>query len=57
MPNTPISGLAVGDAVKSSDLFPDVQTVGVGPVKVTAAQLATYFWNSPNLVKIGRAHV
>ena len=44
MANVPISGLNPGAAVGGSDLFPDVQQVGVGPVKVTASQ-------------IGRAHV
>lgn len=42
MANTPISGLSSGSAVSGTDLFPDVQTVGVGPVKVTASQIATY---------------
>ena len=45
MANVPISGLASGAAVAGTDLFPGVQQVGVGPVKVTASQ------------QIGRAHV
>lgn len=47
MTNKSISQLSSGGAVAGTDLFPDVQTVGVGPVKVTAAQMATYFWTSP----------
>jgi hypothetical protein len=40
--NTSISNLSSGAAVSDTDLFPDVQTAGVGPVKVTASQIATY---------------
>lgn len=47
MANKSISQLTAGSAVAGTDLFPDVQTVGVGPVKVTGAQLATFFWASP----------
>ena len=50
MANTRISSLTAGSAIAGTDLFPDVQTVGVGPVKVTATQLATFFWNAPTLV-------
>ena len=50
MANTSISGLTGGAAVAAGDLFPDVQTVGVGPVKVTAAQLKTFMSASPTLV-------
>lgn len=50
MANKSISQLTAGGAVSGTDLFPDVQTAGVGPVKVTATQLATFFWNSPTLV-------
>lgn len=50
MANTSISNLASGAAVTGTDLFPDVQTVGVGPVKVTAAQIKTYTSNAPALV-------
>jgi hypothetical protein len=50
MANVPISGLNPGAAVGPNDLFPDVQTVGVGPVKVTAAQIKTFTSNSPTLV-------
>lgn len=42
MANKSISQLTAGGAVASTDLFPDVQTIGVGPVKVTASQIATY---------------
>jgi hypothetical protein len=42
MANTSISNLSSGAAVSGTDLFPDVQTAGVGPVKVTASQIATY---------------
>jgi hypothetical protein len=44
MPNTSISNLSAGAAVSATDVVPNVQTAGVGPVKTTAAQ-------------IGRAHV
>lgn len=46
MANLPISGLASGAAVSDTDLFPDVQTGGVGPVKVTASQIKTYAANN-----------
>ena len=42
MTNKSISQLTAGGAVASTDLFPDVQTVGVGPVKVTAAQIGDF---------------
>jgi hypothetical protein len=42
MANKSISQLTAGGAVAGTDLFPDVQTVGVGPVKVTAQQIGTY---------------
>ena len=42
MANTKISGLTAGVAVTATDLFPAVETVGVGPVKKTAAQLADF---------------
>ena len=50
MANKSISQLTAGSAVSGTDLFPDVQTVGVGPVKVTAQQLATFFWYNATLV-------
>ena len=50
MPNLPISGLQPGAAVSGTDLFPDVQVVGVGPVKVTADQLKTFMNSSPIFV-------
>ena len=50
MANKSISQLVAGGAVAATDLFPDVQTVGVGPVKVTAQQMATFFWYQPTLV-------
>ena len=50
MANTRISSLVAGAALVGTDLFPDVQTVGAGPVKVTASQMATFFWASPTIV-------
>lgn len=50
MASTRISSLAAGAAVVGADLFPAVQTVGVGPVKVTATQLKTWTSASPTLV-------
>lgn len=42
MSNKSISQLSAGVAVAATDLFPDVQSVGNGPVKVTALQIGTY---------------
>lgn len=42
MTNKSISQLNAGVAIAGTDLFPDVQTAGVGPVKVTALQIGTY---------------
>lgn len=42
MSNLPISSLTAGVAVSGTDLFADVQNVGVGPVKVTATQIKTF---------------
>jgi hypothetical protein len=50
MANTSISNLTAGAAVSATDLVPNVQTVGVGPVKTTAAQLKTFMSASPTLV-------
>lgn len=50
MTNKSISQLSSGAAVAATDLFPDVQTAGVGPVKVTAAQIKTFTSASPTLV-------
>lgn len=49
MANKSISQLTAGGAVSATDIFPDVQTAGVGPVKVTAAQIFTYV-NTPRVV-------
>lgn len=50
MANTRISDLVPGAAVSDTDLIPDVQVIGVGPVKVTGAQIKTYTSASPTLV-------
>jgi len=50
MANTSISNLAAGAAVSATDVLPNVQTAGVGPVKTTAAQLKTFMSSSPTLV-------
>jgi len=50
MANTSISNLATGAAVSATDVLPNVQTAGVGPVKTTAAQLKTFMSASPTLV-------
>ena len=47
MSNLPISGLAAGAAVSATDVVPNVQTTGVGPVQTTAAQLKTFISASP----------
>lgn len=50
MANTSISNLAAGAAVSATDLVPNVQSIGAGPVKTTAAQLKTFMSASPTLV-------
>jgi hypothetical protein len=52
MTNKSISQLTAGGAVSSTDLFPDVQTVGVGPVKVTAAQIGDYVLSGSGLTGV-----
>ena len=42
MADTKISGLTSGSALTDTDVFPAVETTGVGPVKKTAAQIKTY---------------
>ena len=42
MADTKISGLTSGSALADADVFPAVETTGVGPVKKTAAQIKTY---------------
>lgn len=42
MTDKSISQLSAGGAVAGTDLIPNVQTVGVGPVKTTLAQVLTY---------------
>lgn len=49
MANLPISGLDAGVAVSDTDLLPNVQVVGVGPVKTTAQQIKTYVLTSPSI--------
>lgn len=50
MANTSISNLTAGAAVSATDLVPNVQSAGAGPVKTTAAQLKTFMSDSPALV-------
>lgn len=50
MANTSISDLSAGAAVSATDILPNVQTAGVGPVKTTAAQLKTFMSASPTFV-------
>lgn len=52
MANKSISQLTAGGAVTATDIFPDVQTVGVGPVKVTAAQIGEYVLTGGSLTGI-----
>ena len=52
MANKSISELTAGAAVSATDLFPDVQTVGVGPVKVTAAQIKTYVLGAGDVLPV-----
>ncbi len=50
MADTRISDLTAGAAVSATDIFPNVQVVGTGPVKTTMSQAATFMWASPTLV-------
>jgi len=50
MANLPISGLTAGSAVSGTDLFPDVQVVGVGPVRVTGDQIKTFCNAAPTII-------
>jgi len=52
MTNKSISQLTAGGAVSATDLFPDVQTVGVGPVRVTAAQIGDYVLSGSGLTGV-----
>jgi hypothetical protein len=52
MTNKSISQLTAGAAVSSTDVFPDVQTVGVGPVRVTAAQIGDYVLSGSGLTGV-----
>lgn len=58
MASVSISELDAGANVQSTDLFPDVQVPGVGPVKVTAAQIKTFMSDNPTFVNpnIGISH-
>ena len=47
MPDKSISQLTAGVAVSDTDLLPNVQVVGVGPVKTTAAQIKSYVNTNP----------
>jgi hypothetical protein len=42
MANTPISGLTAAVSVAGTDVFPSVQTAGVGPVKTSLTQIKTF---------------
>lgn len=50
MANTKISDLAAGAAVTATDIVPNVQVVGAGPVKSTLLQIANYILGTVNLV-------
>ena len=47
MTDKSISQLTAGVAVSDTDLLPNVQVVGVGPVKTTAAQIKSYVNTNP----------
>jgi hypothetical protein len=49
MANTKISDLSAGAVVSATDLIPNVQAVGVGPVKTTAAQIKTFTSAAPTI--------
>lgn len=52
MADKSISQLTAGAAVSDTDLLPNVQTVGVGPVKTTGAQIKTYVTTNPVITGI-----
>jgi hypothetical protein len=52
MADTKISALAAGSAITATDVFPAVETAGVGPVAKTAAQIKTWV-TSANFVNQG----
>lgn len=50
MTDKPISGLTAAGVAAGTDVFPVVQTTGVGPLKQTLTALKTFMSNSPTLV-------
>jgi hypothetical protein len=53
--STTIGTLTAAAAIAATDLFPDVQSVGSGGVKATAAQLATFMSSNANWQFLGNA--
>lgn len=54
MPDTKISALSGAASVAGTDLFPSVQTPGVGPVKVTAAQIKTFVLGAGDILPVSQ---
>lgn len=52
MPSTRISELTAATQVNDADVFPSVQTAGVGPVKTTAAQFKSYLFGGSSVLAI-----
>lgn len=57
MADKSISQLSPGVAVTDTDLLPNVQVVGVGPVKTTAVQIKTYVNTNPNVTGVIKAQL
>lgn len=57
MADKSISQLSPGVAVTDTDLLPNVQVVGVGPVKTTAVQIKTYVNTDPNITGVIKAQL
>lgn len=57
MANTRFSDLAAGAAIADADLFPVVQTVGVGAVKVTFTQVKEWVQDVMNATLVGGSNI
>lgn len=57
MADKSISQLSPGVAVTDTDLLPNVQVVGVGPVKTTAVQIKTYTNTNPTVTGVIKAQL
>jgi hypothetical protein len=53
MPNTRISDLTAAVSVAGTDVYPSVQTAGVGPVKTSLDQIKTYTLGGTGTLPVG----